>query len=304
MIKCEKLRDLNKITINDLQAGDIILYHGKGIVAFLIRFFDGSHVSHAGIYTGEKTVIEAVGEGIKEEKLLDSIGKKHNRYVVIKRLKSAPGDMRPVIDIARKYLENKNKYEYKSIFLLIIISLVGRIHGNNPVAWLVTKILKQYFSRCMKNDENQRMICSELTYRCYNEAKGSLGKNYSFLVDTMPMIRSVYTAGCESSLVDRKNLVGTALKAADVKKNNPQKELTEEKFEEVVSGMCRFTRDTIIKEENEISGDESGGAEKGNYMRDLLKTIPHFVTPRDILCSPSLTSKGFIVSKEIDPSEK
>lgn len=286
MEKGEKLKDLKEISINDLSPGDILLYHGKGLVSWLIRFFDGSIVNHAAVYTDEKRIIEAVGEGVQEVPLEESFTDGHNKYVVVKRLKKGPGDMSPVIGVAKTYRDRGNDYEYKSIFLLILISIVGRIHGNNPFAWLVTRMMKAHFSRNMRDDPQQRMICSELAYRCYNEAQGP----YSFLVDEYPMIRSVYTAGCESSIKGRQNLVGRALYEAKKRDNMPRGKMNQQESEELMTGMYKFTQENILK---------SNLKDEAEPIVELWKTVPHFVSPRDIHCSTSLKSVGYIKLKDL-----
>jgi V8-like Glu-specific endopeptidase/N-acetyl-anhydromuramyl-L-alanine amidase AmpD/uncharacterized protein YycO len=56
-----------------LMAGDIIVSTTSAVVSAAIRAVSGSPVSHAGLYTGSGTVIEAIGDGVVERPIADSL---------------------------------------------------------------------------------------------------------------------------------------------------------------------------------------------------------------------------------------
>ena len=58
---------------NALRAGDVLLYHRTSAIGRLIRFFDGSDVSHAALYI-DPNVAESIGKGLLKQTLEDSLG--------------------------------------------------------------------------------------------------------------------------------------------------------------------------------------------------------------------------------------
>jgi uncharacterized protein YycO len=56
-----------------LRAGDIIVSTTSAFISGAIRAVSGSPVSHAGIYTGSGTIIEAIGAGVVERPIADSL---------------------------------------------------------------------------------------------------------------------------------------------------------------------------------------------------------------------------------------
>lgn len=287
---------LTEITTNELLPGDILLYNGKKLVSRLIRCFDRSYVNHAAVFigtdeeTGEPQVIEAVGEGVLNRSLKEIFD--HNCYIVVKRYEKVSRETGPVLDEAKRYFSEKRSYEFKAIVFLAIISLVERVHLNCLVAWSVSRTLEKYFSRYLEDTKKQPVTCSELVYRCYNEALGAGGLDYSFLVDEMPMIRSVLATGHESSLTDQRNLVSKALKAGGKEGLKSAREISNKESEKVMKNMYRFTCDNIIQ-----NSQVAAAGNKKNSILDLFKIIPHFVTPGDIFKSKSLTGIGYINMK-------
>ena len=53
----------DKVLPNQLQPGDVLLYHGTGFISDMIRLFDGSDYSHAALFNGQN-VVEAIASGI------------------------------------------------------------------------------------------------------------------------------------------------------------------------------------------------------------------------------------------------
>lgn len=54
-----------RVPLQDVAESDVLLFHGKSTLSKLIRLFDGSDVSHAGLYRGDQTVAEAFGNGLE-----------------------------------------------------------------------------------------------------------------------------------------------------------------------------------------------------------------------------------------------
>jgi hypothetical protein len=159
---------MDKITKKEVIAGDIILYHGDSLLAKLIQFFDGTEMNHASIYLGEGVVGEALGGGLTRRTIDDSI--KDDDYVVVRRLKTDPGTMQPVVNKAADYLSIGNRYGFEQILLLAFLGLTRKLHVNRYLEWLLRKIFDRAAEWLMDHGNKQPMICSEFAYRCYDEA--------------------------------------------------------------------------------------------------------------------------------------
>jgi hypothetical protein len=159
---------MNDIKIKEISAGDVILYHGSGLLSRLIRFFDGTEVNHAAVCIGDGKVGEALSGGLTTRTVQESI--RDDDYVIVRRLKTDPGTMQPVVDKAGHYLALGNRYGYEQLVLLALLGLTRKLDVNETLAWLLRSILDQAADLLMKQGERQPMICSEFVYRCYNEA--------------------------------------------------------------------------------------------------------------------------------------
>lgn len=176
---------MDSIKKTDVQDADVILYHGNTPLAKAIRFVDGTDVNHASLYVGGDKVGEALGNGLQERTLKESI--KDNEYVILRRLKSHPGTMNPVLEKAKAYIATGNRYGYEQIVLLAFLGLTRKLHVNAYLKWLLRKVLDDATDLLMKQGDRQPMICSEFVYRCYNEALSSSIDPYSLDINPFPM---------------------------------------------------------------------------------------------------------------------
>ncbi len=156
-----------KIKTNQLQAGDVLLYEGKAFISFLIRVFDGTKYSHAGLYTSNNKVIEALGKGVIENSFEKSFKKKK---IHVLRLKDRPYNMTPVITKGKEYLGTR--YAFEQLLLLLFITTSRRVRSNFLLLRLVNKIITAGSKMLLQltNGNKEALICSELVYRSYNEA--------------------------------------------------------------------------------------------------------------------------------------
>src|SRR5262249_30146385 len=122
-----------------LQAGDVLLYEGKGLLAKLIRFFDGTQVNHAGLYLGEDKVGEAVAEGVVARTLDTSIG--DHPTVFIRRLTTTPPTMQPVLDVGQAYIDQHQRYAYEQLLLLAFLALSRKLKVTPILNRLLRKVL-------------------------------------------------------------------------------------------------------------------------------------------------------------------
>ncbi|MFW6106884.1 MAG: hypothetical protein ACOC8H_01860 [bacterium] len=176
------------INIDDLSAGDILLYRAedglKNLLSALIRKLDGTEVSHAGLFIGNGIVAEAlaVGEhaGLDTQRIETSVA--GSTWVAVRRLKQPPGAMTPVLEVADKYLREHNRYAYGQIVLLAGICLTRKLDLDN---WLVRCIARTVFDQStallerFRKEGKEPMICSEFVFRTYDEARPEPDDPYS-----------------------------------------------------------------------------------------------------------------------------
>jgi hypothetical protein len=174
---------MDPIKTSDMQDGDVILYHGNTWLAKAIQFFDGTEVNHAGLYVGGLKVDEALARGLTERGLQESI--QEHEYVIINRLKSHPGTLNPVLDKAKAYIANGNRYGYEQIVLLAFLGLTRKLHINPYLKWLLRKIFDDAADLLMGHGDRQPLICSEFVYRCYDEALPTSTDPYSLEINPL-----------------------------------------------------------------------------------------------------------------------
>jgi hypothetical protein len=186
-----------KVSPTQLQAGDVLLYHGSGLISDLIRKFDGSDYSHAALYNGV-AVVEAIGSGITARGLKESVA--GAKYVDVYRFVSGDGQHHlgdqgyspePILETAAGFVATADRYAYEQILLLALLASTRRIPLISDIPflqWLLRNVLDnaaELLSKLIAAGK-EPMICSELVYRCYTQS----GPQYDLLIrgaDTLAM---------------------------------------------------------------------------------------------------------------------
>ena len=70
--------------IDAIRPGDVLLFHGRGFVSWAIRAFDGTEVNHAAIAIDEDRLAEAVASGLESRPIVDALGS--NDFMIVRRL--------------------------------------------------------------------------------------------------------------------------------------------------------------------------------------------------------------------------
>ena len=174
----------DRVARADLNLCDVLLYRGTGLMSKAIRLFDGSDVSHAGLYLAgpSHSVGEAIGEGLVRRSLDESLG--HAEWVLVRRLKDLPSDMSPVRQRGERYIAEGNRYAYEQILLLAFITLIRKPKVTPIFKQVVLGVLKAASSFLLKltSAGRQPMICSEFVYRAYDEALPDVQDRYSLRI--------------------------------------------------------------------------------------------------------------------------
>ncbi len=235
---------MNYIKKTDMQDADVILYHGKTWLDEAIRFFDGSDVNHAGLYLGLEKVGEALGKGLTERALQESI--KDDEYVIIRRLKSHPGTMNPVLEKAKAYISTGNRYGYEQIILLAFLGLTRKLHVNAILDCLMRKILDDAADLLMIQGDKQPMICSEFVYRCYDEALPLSTDPYSLDINPFPMTASISEKKLSYTGLHRDSLLAWATDVTTLENITDKRKILQKGPEE--KKLAAMSLDDLIKQ--------------------------------------------------------
>jgi hypothetical protein len=172
------------IRVQDLQPGDVLLYHGTGFISQAIQFFDGTEMCHAALYMGKHEVGEAVAQGLVREDI--SLGMQgEGTWVLANRLKEVPVDMQPVLDKGQWYIDQGNRYAFEQLLLLAFLCTTRKLKVTPIVRRLIRSVLDAATSILTRLADagRQPMICSEFVYRAYDEALPELDDVYSLRIN-------------------------------------------------------------------------------------------------------------------------
>lgn len=173
------------IHVDELLAGDLMLYRGTGLLSKAIRFFDGAPVNHVSVYLGKGMVGEAVAQGVVRRDLETSFA--HNEWVRAYRLASQPMTMQPALDCAKAYLDQGEKYAVGQLLLLALLCTVRRLQITPVLRRLLRTLLDAAATEVtdILALGKQPMICSEFGYRVHDEALPELQDAYSVVIPGM-----------------------------------------------------------------------------------------------------------------------
>jgi hypothetical protein len=172
------------IKLDDLVPGDVLLYKGTSFISRAIQFFDGTDFSHAALYLGDGMVGEAIASGLKRRSYEEGAG---DNWVEAYRLKDVVPTMDPVLDKAKAYLDQGNRYGYEQLLLLALLCLTRKLRFSPTLRRLVRTALDAaaaIVSRMMSEDR-EPIICSEFVYRAYDEAMPASDDIYSIWVNKL-----------------------------------------------------------------------------------------------------------------------
>jgi hypothetical protein len=182
--------------VNDIKAGDVLLFNGSSFISKAIRFFDGAPVNHAALALDGGQLGEAAGSGLRFASVAGAVH--HNNFTVIRAL-PAPTEVAPVVKRGQSYVQDGAKYAYQQIAFLAILGLTRQV----PLPPIGRRMMRAVLDKAaaalnaLLEGDRQLMICSEYVYRCYDEAHdGALPNPYALNV-----LPGAFAAG-EPSLVD------------------------------------------------------------------------------------------------------
>ena len=156
----------------NLVPGDMLLHCEHGYeISKLIAWAGSSPYSHASVVYDDKTMREASAAGVRSYDLAKRFADKTNYlYVdVYRRTGEAKGLTPPQVAAVRKVADGYMgvKYPLEDLFFLgVICAARDKIPTDMNVRWAL-RIVTDW----LVNSKPDYMVCSELVYRCYAEAK-------------------------------------------------------------------------------------------------------------------------------------
>jgi hypothetical protein len=254
-----------KVPRNSLQPGDVLLYHGVGLISDLIRLFDGGPYSHAAVYDGAN-VLEAVAEGTVVDPVAQSVASA--QFVDVYRFIASDGTpfgqagcaAQPVLDRIQYYEQNHQRYGYEQILLLALLCAT-RHPQQGTLSAVEALILRKFLDQAAEviarliHAGKEPMICSELVYRCYTEA----GAPYQITI-----------------------------KGADIPFRAAPPSAVDAAFQ---AEAARFMLNYAVAKRHNVAGPEFRAAKSPQDIATAA-AVADFVTPRDLESSPNLQKVG------------
>jgi hypothetical protein len=165
----------DEIKFSDLKPGDVFLCKGSGLLSEMICLLDGGMYSHGAIFDGQK-VVQATLHGVvasdidslKEELFVDVFRFiKNNHY-----LDDEGWPSQPVVDTADKIAAEGIQYATDHLILFGLLAVTRDIKMAPFEKKMLRIILDHAMDAVYKilDKGQQPMICSEVVYRCFDEA--------------------------------------------------------------------------------------------------------------------------------------
>jgi hypothetical protein len=171
---------MEKVNLTNLQPCDVLLCRGEGLFSDMIVLLDGGTYSHAALYAGKidgkHYVIQATDRGI----VCDPIEKiQCETFVDVFRFNKDQHKLgeenypyKPILDVGQGYVDSHVKYANDHLILLAILAVTRDIPLDSFSKKLLRNILDHAADLIFKLLDKgiTPMVCSELVYRCFDEA--------------------------------------------------------------------------------------------------------------------------------------
>lgn len=308
-----------------LRPADVLLYEGTGWLARLIRFFDGTDFNHAGLCIGDGSVAEAQAPGVIRQGVEPSVAGRVK--VLVRRLKRDVS-LDPVVVRGLQVVDEGHRYAFEQLLLLAFLGLTRKLKATPILKTLLRKVLDRAASVAtgIVAAGKEPMICSEFVYRCYDEALPEAADVYSLEVNPFPRgvpplaRRAAVSVRGRGRGVHPDSLLAWRLAAGPVppsprglRRAAPPAPPSDEELAELAERYLAEARGEAVRARAPRVADADLAASIDNFalslqpkrrarlpeplarevaVRELLATVPDFVTPGDLLQTESLFSVG------------
>jgi hypothetical protein len=155
-----------------LEPLDVLAFHGHTFLNKAIQVCTDSKYNHVGLYVGGGRILHAIGEGLIIQKLQEAWADS-DKFIDVYRYHYVQG--RPLTFLQRdKIIEVANKYYFEheryAVEELLILAFITELRKNTD--FLGRKTVDESFrvlSDAFKGNK-EPVICSEIVYRCFDEA--------------------------------------------------------------------------------------------------------------------------------------
>ena len=326
------------VAVGALRPGDVLLYQGTGWLARLIRCFDGTDFNHAGLCVGDGSVAEAQAPGVIRQGVEPSIAGRVR--VLVRRLKQDVPSLEPVVGRGLQIVDEGHRYAFEQLLLLAFLGLTRKLKATPILRTLLRKVLDRAAAVAsgIIGAGKEPMVCSEFVYRCYDEALPEAADVYSLEVNPFP--RGVPPAGRKAaaaapvrgrgvhpdSLLAWRLATGAASpRPRGVRAAGPPTPPSDAELAELAERYLAEARGEAFRARAPRVADADLAASIDSFalslqpmrrsrppeplarevaVRDLLATVPDFVTPGDLLNTESLFSVGDLELPKASPKAR
>ena len=294
------------IKIEELKQGDILLFsHTDEWDSKLISLITNSPVSHAAMsYYDYSQIVEETPPCAVVNELEQ---RKTGREITVMRLKNDE-DMTKVLDIAKKYVEEKEPYGNANLIFIFVYLLFEKAAISVKLQRLLCTLIKFILSELIKllddvfRKGTHPMVCSQFVYNCYMTA----GDEYRLKIWSKSGKNNIlnkikdYIEENKESLHEILNMNITKIEeehncALEINKEELLKSMYEELIldsktgsliseenleEDFVILVCKFLL-LLSKLYNRSRGECNDNI--NNIINDLCAMEEYFVTPGDLL---------------------
>lgn len=177
---------------NELRAGDVILFppHKGDFIAQAIAFLTDGEVNHAALCYPDDNGELKIAESILKDGLVLNPFAKHIEKEYPLRICRMNGisDMTPVLNSAKKYLEEKNAYPNFNLGLLGLLLVFKKFAPHtwqNAIVYKFCVIVSQKLMELVRNIRHHNehpMSCSQFVAQCFTDAGAAYDLDFDKLV--------------------------------------------------------------------------------------------------------------------------
>lgn len=175
------MENFKTLTKEDIRHGDVLLFtpHEGDIIAEAIAFLSNGKVHHAAlcyyedVTRNDKCVMESlISQGLVINYLKDKEARTYPAYVA---RYNGNASLKPVLDVAKSYFNQKNHYPIPNIVILGALLLTKKL----PISTIEAKtiydfacIIGAFIMDYMKKHDGygSSMICSQFVSQCFSDA--------------------------------------------------------------------------------------------------------------------------------------
>lgn len=170
---------VKEINVSDLHEGDVMVFSPdeEDTLSKAIAWVTNSKVSHAAmVYYTQDEIAEETLHGLVVTPTKERV--ESQRVATVLRLKSGAQelDMKKVVDVASKYVNNNEPYATADLVFLATYFLFKKCSNNTRVNRALERIVKFALKVLIEMTDEKcypgkdPMQCSQFVYRCYKEA--------------------------------------------------------------------------------------------------------------------------------------